>query len=199
MPSSLTVNHPSALVYSTRPRVSVYGTGTSPLMLSGFSREYGYLRYSSSQKGVRYFQVRLSVWICLHRSAPTPFNEHPSARGSVTAPSPRCAGGSNVILNVSAIGLSVRMSLRTRLTLSRLALLRKPWSFGEGAFNPLYRYLFLHLLFLTLQSTSRCAFDADRNAPLPILTYPTASVPDFTPDYYPCAVPRLVSCYALFE
>ena len=151
------------------------------------------------RKGLRYFQVRLSVWICLHRSAPTPFNEHPSARGSVTAPSPRRAGGSNVILNVSAIGLSVRMSLRTRLTLSRLALLRKPWSFGEGASHPLYRYLFLHLLFLTLQSTSRCAFDADRNAPLPILTYPTASVPDFTPDYYPCAVPRLVSCYALFE
>ena len=29
LPSSLTVNHPSALVYSTRPRVSVYGTGTS--------------------------------------------------------------------------------------------------------------------------------------------------------------------------
>ena len=27
LPSSLTVNLPSALVYSTRPRVSVYGTG----------------------------------------------------------------------------------------------------------------------------------------------------------------------------
>ena len=169
MPSSLTVNHPSALVYSTRPRVSVYGTGTSPLMLSGFSREYDYLRCSPSRKGLRYFQVRLSVWICLHRSAPTPFNEHPSARGSVTAPSPRRAGGSNVILNVSAIGLSVRMSLRTRLTLSRLALLRKPWSFGEGASHPLYRYLFLHLLFQKLQQESSSYLQRRWNAPLPIL------------------------------
>ena len=29
LPSSLTVNHPSALVYSTRPRVYVYGMGAS--------------------------------------------------------------------------------------------------------------------------------------------------------------------------
>ena len=28
LPSSLTVNHSSASVFSTRPRVSVYGTGT---------------------------------------------------------------------------------------------------------------------------------------------------------------------------
>ena len=149
--------------------MSVCGTGTIWIKLSGFSWKPDYPHYQPPPKGMPYYQVRLSVWICLHRSAPTPFNEHPSARGSVTAPSPRRAGGSNVILNVSAIGLSVRMSLRTRLTLSRLALLRKPWSFGEGASHPLYRYLFLHLLFLTLQSTSRCAFDADRNAPLPIL------------------------------
>ena len=42
LPNSLTVNHPSASVYSTRPRVSVYGTGAAALLLSGFSREYGY-------------------------------------------------------------------------------------------------------------------------------------------------------------
>ena len=37
------------------------------------------------------------------------------------------------------------------------------------------------------------------NAPLPILTDSTASVSGFIPDYYPRAVPRPVSCYALFE
>ena len=34
--------------------------------------------------------------------------------------------GSNGILTVSAIGLAVRLNLRTRLTLIRLALIRKP-------------------------------------------------------------------------
>ena len=34
--------------------------------------------------------------------------------------------GSNGILTVSAIGIAVRLSLRTRLTLIRLALIRKP-------------------------------------------------------------------------
>ena len=40
------------------------------------------------------------------------------------------------------------------------------------------------------------------NAPLPIpdkFCYPASSVSVFIPDYYPCADPRLVSCYALFE
>ena len=78
-------------------------------------------------------------------------------------------GGSNGILTVSAIGLALRLSLRSRLTLIRLALIRKPWSFGEGVSRPLYRYLYLHLLFQTLQNTSRYAFDADWNAPLPII------------------------------
>ena len=45
LPSSLTVIHPSALVYSTRLRVSVCGTGTSEVMFSGFSRQSAYLRY----------------------------------------------------------------------------------------------------------------------------------------------------------
>ena len=72
------------------------------------------------------------------------------------------------MLTRSAIGVSLRMSLRSRLTLIRLALIRKPWSFGEGVSRPLYRYLYLHLLFQTLQRGSRLAFDADWNAPLPI-------------------------------
>ena len=92
-----------------------------------------------------------------------------------------------------------RVRLRTRLTLIRLALIRKPWSFGEGVSRPLYRYLYLHLLFHTLQNTSRYAFDAEWNAPLPILTYSTASVDCLIPDYYPRPIPRLVSCYALFK
>ena len=45
LPSSLTVNHSSALVYSTRLRVSVCGTGTLKIKFSGFSWEYVYTHY----------------------------------------------------------------------------------------------------------------------------------------------------------
>ena len=107
--------------------------------------------------------------------------------------------GSNGILTVSAIGIAVRLSLRTRLTLIRLALIRKPESCGEGVSHPLYRYLYLHLLFHTLQKGSRLAFNAEWNAPLPMFTHPKASVEYLMPDYYPRQTPRLVSCYALFK
>ena len=43
---------------------------------------------------------------------------------------------------------------------------------GESLFRCTYTartLLYLHLLFHTLQNTSRCAFDAEWNAPLPIL------------------------------
>ena len=43
------MNLPSASVYSTRLRVSVYGTGTLWVKLSGFSRESAYLRYCAAR------------------------------------------------------------------------------------------------------------------------------------------------------
>ena len=55
LPSSLTVNLPSALVYSTRPRVSVYGTGAVALLFSGFSRESDYRHYHRAPKGLAYY------------------------------------------------------------------------------------------------------------------------------------------------
>ena len=127
LPSSLTVNHSSALVYSTRLRVSVCGTGTLKVKFSGFSRQYVYMRYWIVPKDAPYCQVRISRWICLPRSTSTPFNRlfrQTAAlsllRLHVTLQS------SNGILTVSAIGIAVRLSLRTRLTLIRLALIRKP-------------------------------------------------------------------------
>ena len=127
LPSSLTVNHSSALVYSTRLRVSVYGTGTCKIKFSGFSWEYVYTHYWIVPKNAPYYQVRLSERICLPRSTSTPFNELfrqfaalSRLRLHVTLK------GSTGILTCSAIGLTVRLSLRTRLTLIRLALIRKP-------------------------------------------------------------------------
>ena len=200
LPSSLTVIHPSALVYSTRLRVSVCGTGTSEVMFSGFSRQSAYLRYWIVPKDAPYCQVRLFPWICLRKSTPTLFNGLFRQPAAVSLLLPHVTlKGSNGILTVSAIGLAVRLSLRTRLTLIRLALIRKPESCGEGVSHPLYRYLYLHLLFHTLQQGSRPTFDAEWNAPLPIIYDPTASVNSLIPDYYPRQTPRLVSCYALFK
>lgn len=127
LPSSLTVIHSSALVYSTRPRVSVYGTGTFRIKFSGFSWEFAYTLYYLVPKNAVYYQVRLSWWICLPRSTSTLFNGlfRQSAALSLLRlhVTPK---GSTGILTCSAIGLTVRLSLRTRLTLIRLALIRKP-------------------------------------------------------------------------
>ena len=142
----------------------------------------------------------LGAWICLRSSQLTSFNRLFRQTAAVSLLCLHVTRYlSNGILTVSSIGLDFRLILRARLTQGRLTLPWKPWSCGEGASHPLYRYLYLHLLFQTLQSTSRYAFDADWNAPLPIIADPTASAPDLIPDYYPCPAPRLVSCYALFE
>ena len=146
-------------------------------MLSGFSRRYGYLHYLVRPKPSKYYQVRITVWICLHRSAPTPFN--PLFRQGAAVSQPRhhvALTASNGILTVSSIGIALRLILRYRLTPGRLTSPGKPWSYGEGASHPLYRYLYLHLLFRTLQHGSRHIFYAERNAPLPILMNSTSSV-----------------------
>ena len=127
LPSSLTVNHPSALVYSTRLRVSVCGTGTSNVKLSGFSRQSDYPRYHRYPKVLVYCQVRLFPWICLRESTSTLFNRLFRQPAVVSLLRLHIAiGGSNGIFTVSAIGLAVRLNLRSRLTLIRLALIRKP-------------------------------------------------------------------------
>ena len=127
LPSSLTVIHSSALVYSTRLRVSVCGTGTSRIKFSGFSREYVYTHYYRFPKELVYYQVRLSWWICLPQSTSTPFNGLFRQSAALSLLRLHITPiGSTGILTCSAIGLTLRLSLRTRLTLIRLALIRKP-------------------------------------------------------------------------
>ena len=196
LPNSLTVIHSSALIYSIQPPVSVCGTGGTDISLADF---LGSLLTCTIRLpvGSRYYQVRLAAWICLRRSTSTPFNLlfrqeatlsllrlHFSVRASIG------------ILTDSVIGLALRLTLSPRLTLIRLALIRNPESFGEGVSHPLYRYLYLHLLFRTLHQSSRFGFKAERNAPLPLIhSFGT----DLIPVYSPCLISRLVSCYALFK
>ena len=151
-------------------------------------------------EGFAYCQVRLSRRICLPRSTPTLFNARFRQCAEVSLLRLHIAmQGSNGILTVSSIGLAVRLILRVRLTPGRLTLPGKPWSIGERASHPLYRYLYLHLLFRKLHLRSSLGLQGRRNAPLPVLMYPMASVGSLIPDYYPRTAPRLVSCYALFE
>ena len=127
LPSSLTVIHSSALVYSTRLRVSVCGTGSLQIKLSGFSWEYVYVHYRIAPEGAPYYQGRISWRICLPQSTPTLFNGLFRQPAALSLLRPRIAHtGSTGILTCSAIGLAVRLTLRTRLTLIRLALIRKP-------------------------------------------------------------------------
>ena len=182
MPSSLTVNHSSALEYSSRLRVSVYGTGTYRILFSGFSWQHDYMHYCLVPRDAAYYQVRFSWWICLPRSTSTPFNHLFRQMAALSLLRLHITpGGSNGILTVSAIGIALRLSLRTRLTLIRLALIRKPWSFGGGVSRPPYRYSYLHLLFHALQQGSSPIFDAAWNAPLPCLTTSTASADRLCP------------------
>ena len=127
LPSSLTTNHSSALVYSTRSRVSVYGTGDIRVELSGFSRRHGYVHYQRGPKALLYYQVRLSWRTSLPESASTPFNRLFRQPAALSLPRLRIAlKVSDGILTVSSIGCPQRVGLRTRLTLIRLALIRKP-------------------------------------------------------------------------
>ena len=86
--------------------------------LSGFSREYDYLHYRMAPKGLPYFPVSAPrVDLPARVRTYTVQRGYPSPRGSVTAPSPHIAhDGSHGMLTVSAIGIAVRLSLRTRLT-----------------------------------------------------------------------------------
>ena len=159
LPSSLTVNLSSASVSSTRPPVSVSGTGRHNL---GRSARV-FLEVCSSMIITRCTQ--LVYCPVSHRAFPppgnaTPFNAlfrqcaHVSLlRHRWISITPGCG-----ILTACPSTLPFLGGLRSRLTLNRLALFRNPWSFGEGVSRPLYRYLYLHLLFRHLQRVSRLSF-----------------------------------------
>ena len=150
-------------------------------MLSGFSWEPGYHRYSIA-RGLSILSAS-ARWADLPaRRLPTSFNLRFRRQAGVSLLRLHIAPiSSNGIFTVSSIGCAVRLRLRARLTLIRLALIRNPWSFGERGSRPLYRYLYLHLLFHYLQHSSRKTFCGSWNAPLPIVANSTASVNGLCP------------------
>ena len=126
------------------------------LEFSGFSRRYDYPRYHAGPESLVYCQVRIREWTFLPPSAPTPFNRLFRQPAEVSLPRHRVThAASSGILTASSIGLAIRLILRVRLTPGRLTSPGNPWSYGEGESHPLYRYLYLHLLFRTLHCGSR--------------------------------------------
>ena len=184
MPSSLTVSLSSALVFSTRPPVSVYGTGRRR-----FKRLARIFSGACSTAAVTR-RMRLVYSRASPRTFPPPGLGYtlqraiPSARGRFASPSPLrlfAAGLRNI--DRMSIHMTRRVCVRSRLTLNRLALFRNPWSSGEGVSRPLCRYLYLHLLFHLLQPPSRGTFTGAGMLPYQsaISAESTSSAPDLCP------------------
>ncbi len=130
-------------------------------MLAGFLGSRITCTVGLFRKTLHTIGLQLGEWICLPPSAPLPFNVLFRQHAALSLLRHHFAlQASTGILTRSSIGYAFRLRLRDRLTLIRLALIRKPWSFGEGVSRPLYRYLYLHLLFHKLQYGSHHTFQA---------------------------------------
>ena len=157
MPSSLTVNHSSTLGYSPRPPVSVCGTGNQYLKLRSFSWKQAWTDYPVARRlpvlsGLSTETLLTSPYTyTLQRAIP-------SARAVYASPSLHRSIDRYRNINRLSIEISSRITLRTRLTLIRLTLIRKPWSCGGRVTLPPYRYLCLHLLFHKLHAASTPRF-----------------------------------------
>jgi hypothetical protein len=106
-------------------------------------------------------------------------------------------------INLISIDYAFQPRLRGRLTLRRLTLRRKPWTFGESVSHTFYRYSCQHSHFRYLQQTSRFTFTGLRNAPLPLapMRKSASSVYGLSPVTLLAQenLIRLVSYYAFFK
>lgn len=171
LPSSLAVIHSSTLGFSPRPPVSVCGTGGKPFKrLAGFLGSL--IRDDLLGRAAEYFRVSARSAYFTTVLLPTPLNALFRQRAVLSLLRHRIAMTCRYWnINQLSIDLRFRLGLRTRLTLIRLALIRKPWSFGVRVSRPHYRYLCLHLLFQALQRPLPGRLRRPWNAPLPVYKY----------------------------
>ena len=137
LPSSLTRFHSRALVYSTHPPVSVYGTGDRGNTMMLFLANCPVMRFGRSL-GSQFNQVITFLFASHH---------------GLTA-----AGAG--ILNLLSIAYALRPQLRSRLTLGGRTFPRKPWVYGGRELNPSYRYSCLHSHLSALHGWLPSRFDA---------------------------------------
>ena len=201
MPSSLTVSLSSASVFSTRPPVSVSGTGRHAIKQA--SRVFSGACSSmivTPPEGFVYFPASPGAFPPRPRA--TPFNVPFRRHAHVSLLRHRWLYGTpgRGILTAFPSTSPYLVCVRSRLTPGRLALPGNPWSFGDGVSRPICRYLYLHLLFCHLHHDSRHGFSGGGMLPYRSILYESHVFgTGLMPDYYPCRAARLVSCYALFE
>jgi hypothetical protein len=127
----------------------------------------------------------------------------PESNNWLTYPSPSSLAQTCYLkygnINPFSIDYAFRPRLRCRLTLCRLTLHRKPWTYGVWVFHPHYRYSCQHSHFWYLQLTFRSTFIGLQNAPLPQFTLFAASVDSLAPLNLPRRGTRPVSYYAIFK
>ena len=106
-------------------------------------------------------------------------------------------------INLFPIDYAFLPRLRGRLTLRRLTLRRKPWTFGGSVSHTSSRYSCQHSHFWYLQQTLRFTFTGLQNAPLPLkINLKSAiSVHNFSPGISSAqnVLIRSVSYYAFFK
>ena len=200
MPSSLTRVLSSASGYSPCLPVSVYGTITCCLN-RGFSWQHGISQFmaqraSSSLLGLKEIRIYLDL-------KPTSLNR----LFQQTDDLPSCVPPSLITIprwyrniNLFSIDYAFRPRLRDRLTLSRLALLRKPWAYGERASHPLYRYSCQHGHLCHLHNLSRDRFCDGTTLSYHCIKYnPKLRYYALAPIHFRRRSTRPVSCYAFFK
>ena len=161
LPSSLTIVSSLTSVCSTCPPVSVIGTGTR-ILPRGFSRRHGIGDWPAVKPAGIAPRVKTPSRISLRRLATClPQDDH--RLGSLTLPRhPIGHNGTTWYRNINllAIGYAFRPRLRSRLTLSRRTLLRKPWTIGGGESHPSF---VTHADILTSSRSTEAYASASRN------------------------------------
>ena len=124
----------------------------------------------------------------------------PLPRGSVTPRSHPILQHEYWNINQFAIRFASRLPLRSRLTLIRLTLFRKPGVFGVNI--SIFIVVTYAYIFFSRRSSNPHGSPSTLTGMLPYHAYRYASIASaavLMPDNHPRVIARLVSCYALFE
>ena len=159
LPSSLTRFLLRALVYSTFPPVSVYGTVTQISTFRSFSWQPSINQSTLSEDSMSYRFSGLFQRIFLSE-LPTSFDQHIQQLADLAfcvTPSLRISGTG--ILNLFPITYAFRPRLRGRLTLGGRTFPRKPWNFGGQDSHLAYRYSCPHNHLCTVQDRLHFPFN----------------------------------------
>ena len=183
--------HSSTLGSSPHPPVSVYGTGRDALHDRSIFSQVCLPALSDPPKLLGTVGVQSPY--ALQRAIP-------SARGCVTSRSRPLLHHECRNIDRLPIGFASRLLLRSRLTLIRLTLFRKPWVFGVNI--SIFIVVTYAYIFFSERSSKPHGSPSTLNGMLPYHADHSASKASaavLMPAHHPRVIARLVSCYALFE